>query len=209
MSRRLYRQHTRTEIVHSFGLRAEGIPDCGAPVGEGVLSEPFNTLPIKARFCRRCAKALEHGIPENPRWRGHRGRHRSAPRPKTMPSRMTKAEQRAAEAEPSNSAPSRPMVRGDCIAGPRPCPWVGCRYHLYIDVNPRLGSIKLNWPNLEPWELLETCALDAADRGTLILEDCGDRLNITRERVRQLEAKALAKLRGRRETERLRAHVED
>lgn len=29
--------------------------------------------------------------------------------------------------------PKRPQTRGDCVDGPRPCPWVGCRHHTYID----------------------------------------------------------------------------
>lgn len=88
----------------------------------------------------------------------------------------------------------RPKTRGDCINGPRPCPWVGCKYHLYLDVNPKTGSIKLNFPELEPWELQETCALDLADRGPVSLEDVGRYMNLTRERIRQLEAEASVKV---------------
>lgn len=39
----------------------------------------------------------------------------------------------------------------------------------------------------------EPCLLDAADRGGLTLEDIGERMGITRERVRQIEVMALAK----------------
>jgi len=28
----------------------------------------------------------------------------------------------------------RPKTRADCIDGPRPCPWLGCRYHLGVEV---------------------------------------------------------------------------
>ena len=28
----------------------------------------------------------------------------------------------------------RPRTRGDCVSGPRPCPWVGCKYHLALDL---------------------------------------------------------------------------
>lgn len=28
----------------------------------------------------------------------------------------------------------RPRTRGDCLTMPRPCPWVGCRHHLLLDV---------------------------------------------------------------------------
>lgn len=37
----------------------------------------------------------------------------------------------------------RPRTRGDCEGRPRPCPWVGCRHNLLIDVTPA-GSIVLN-----------------------------------------------------------------
>lgn len=40
----------------------------------------------------------------------------------------------------------------------------------------------------------DTCVLDVADRGGLTLEDTGARLDITRERVRQIEVAALPKL---------------
>lgn len=92
----------------------------------------------------------------------------------------------------------RPKTRADCIEGPRPCPWVGCKYHLYLDVNPRTGSIKLNFPELEPWEMTETCVLDLADRGPVTLEDVGKIMNLTRERIRQLEVSASEKIRGTR-----------
>ncbi len=89
----------------------------------------------------------------------------------------------------------RPVTRGDCVALDRPCPYVGCKHHLYLDVDPLTGSIKFNFPNLEPWELQETCALDVADRGGLVLEEVGGLLNLTRERIRQLEVRGLMKMR--------------
>ncbi len=84
----------------------------------------------------------------------------------------------------------RPMTRGECQGGERPCPFVSCKWHLAIDVSAD-GSVKLNFPHLEVWELPETCALDVADRGDITLEDIGTRMNITRERIRQIEALAL------------------
>jgi hypothetical protein len=32
----------------------------------------------------------------------------------------------------------------DCMDRPRPCPWVGCKHHLLLDVNENTGSITLN-----------------------------------------------------------------
>ncbi len=89
----------------------------------------------------------------------------------------------------------RPKDRADCRTGERPCPFVSCKYHLYLDVNPHTGSIKLNFPDLEVWELAETCALDVADRGGMTLEEVGELLNLTRERIRQVESTGLEKLR--------------
>lgn len=89
----------------------------------------------------------------------------------------------------------RPMRRSQCAAGPRPCLFVACKHHLYLDVNPETGSIKINFPDREPWELEETCALDVAAKGGVTLEEVGEILNLTRERVRQVEVAGLQKLR--------------
>lgn len=81
----------------------------------------------------------------------------------------------------------RPKTRTECVNGPRPCPWVSCEHHLAIDVSDT-PSITFNFPDLEVWEMTETCALDVADRGSHTLEQVGDYLNLTRERARQLES---------------------
>ena len=101
---------------------------------------------------------------------------------------------------------ARPRVRGDCERGERPCPWVSCSHHLYLDVNLRTGSIKLNFPDLEPWELAETCSLDVADGVPATLERTGELMNITRERVRQIEISTTGKIR-RLHLQILREHV--
>ena len=89
----------------------------------------------------------------------------------------------------------RPRHRSECVDGVRPCPYVACKHHLYLDVNPDTGSIKLNFPDVPVWEMKETCALDIADRGGVTLEEVGDILNLTRERIRQVEVLGLQKLR--------------
>lgn len=87
---------------------------------------------------------------------------------------------------------SRPITRGDCVGGERPCPFVGCKYHLFLDVNETNGSIKFNYGHgTEPEDLLESCALDVADRGGATLEELGELMNVVRERVRQLETIAI------------------
>jgi hypothetical protein len=89
----------------------------------------------------------------------------------------------------------RPRARLECRDGARPCLYVSCRYHLYLDVNPVTGSIKINFPDKEPWELEDTCALDVAERGGITLEEVGEIMNLTRERIRQVEVSGLDKLR--------------
>jgi len=89
----------------------------------------------------------------------------------------------------------RPRTRADCINGPRPCLFVSCKHNLYLDVNPETGSIKLNFPDKEIWELEYTCALDVAEKGGITLEEVGTIMNLTRERIRQVETRGLMKLR--------------
>lgn len=84
---------------------------------------------------------------------------------------------------------TRPRTRGDCASVPRPCPYVSCRHHLYLDINPETGSIKFVFPTREPWEMPAeaSCALDVADAGGHTLEAVGEIVNVTRERARQIE----------------------
>ncbi len=89
----------------------------------------------------------------------------------------------------------RPGTREECRSDKRPCLYVSCRYHLYLDVNPMTGSIKINFPDREVWQLAQTCALDVAERGGITLEEVGDIMNLTRERIRQVEVSGLDKLR--------------
>jgi hypothetical protein len=103
----------------------------------------------------------------------------------------------------------KPKMRAECVDGPRPCPYVSCQHHLYLDVSARTGAIKLNFPDLEVWDMNETCALDVADRGGTTLEDVGAIMNLTRERIRQVEVKALAKLEALRDMMALRDYVDE
>jgi hypothetical protein len=103
----------------------------------------------------------------------------------------------------------KPRTRIECSDAPRPCPYVSCKHHLYLDVSARTGAIKLNFPDLEVWDMNETCALDVADRGGTTLEDVGAIMNLTRERIRQVEVKALAKLEALRDMMALRDYVDE
>jgi hypothetical protein len=103
----------------------------------------------------------------------------------------------------------KPKVREDCAQAERPCPFVSCKHHLYLDVSARTGAIKLNFPDLEVWEMTETCALDVADRGGTTLEEVGAIMNLTRERIRQVEVKGLAKLEALKDMSALRDYVDE
>lgn len=96
---------------------------------------------------------------------------------------------------------TRPRTRADCVNSPRPCVFVSCKYNLYLDVNPETGSIKLNFPDKEIWELEYTCALDVAEKGGITLEEVGEIMNLTRERIRQVETRGLEKVRHATEAE--------
>ncbi|HSR96310.1 MAG TPA: sigma factor-like helix-turn-helix DNA-binding protein [Kofleriaceae bacterium] len=124
-----------------------------------------------------------------------RRRRRTRPRSKTIAmKRLTREELRqGALMYPPVDIP-RPTSRAECREEMRPCPWVACKHHLYLDINPETGSIKINFPDLEPWELKHTCALDVAERGGITLEEVGEIMNLTRERIRQVEVRGLLKL---------------
>jgi hypothetical protein len=86
----------------------------------------------------------------------------------------------------------RPRTRSDCADGPRPCPWVGCRYHLYSDV--KWSGTLVVYHDIDPLELPETCTLDVSGRQQHTLDEVAAVMGVTRERVHQIEEKALAKL---------------
>lgn len=122
---------------------------------------------------------------------GKKGRRRS----RTIATKRLSKEELALAEELKDIEIDRPAHRSQCVNGLRPCPYASCKHHLYLDVNPETGSIKLNFPDLQIWEMAETCALDVADRGGITLEEVGEILNLTRERIRQVEVKGLQKLR--------------
>jgi hypothetical protein len=124
-----------------------------------------------------------------------RRRRRTRPRSKTIAmKRLTREELRVGALMYPPVDIARPTSRAECKEEMRPCPWVACKHHLYLDINPETGSIKINFPDLEPWELKHTCALDVAERGGITLEEVGEIMNLTRERIRQVEVRGLLKL---------------
>ena len=169
--------------------------DPGSSLGESLKTEPSSQPSQKASdssqgdgrlpTSRRKEQEAEKRRP------GKKGRRRS----RTIATKRLSKEELALAEELRATQVHRPAARSECATGPRPCPYVACKHHLYLDVNPDTGSIKLNFPDLEVWEMSETCALDVADRGGITLEEVGEILNLTRERIRQVEVKGLQKLR--------------
>lgn len=148
------------------------------------------------------AEAEREATPHKTRARGRQVRSRSIRVLRVTRHEALEAVERARELEAEFG--ERPRHREDCAGGPRPCPHVSCRHHLYLDVNPHTGTIKLNFPDLEVWELANSCALDVADQGGTPIEKVGDFMNVTRERIRQIEMQALSKLSSVADTRDLR-----
>lgn len=87
----------------------------------------------------------------------------------------------------------RPVTRADCARVPRPCPYVLCKHHLYLDIQPS-GSLHFTRADLEPWELEHSCALDVAEGGASTYDELSEYLGVSGERLRQITDRALAKL---------------
>lgn len=134
-------------------------------------------------------------LPPEQRRMATRSRRKREVRASTISIRnMTKTELAIGRAlYPEPSVPM-PVSRGDCMSGPRPCPLVRCKFHLFLDVSPATHSIKLNFPDLDPEDLVHSCALDVADAGGVSLEALGAIMNLTRERARQIEVQALRRM---------------
>lgn len=90
----------------------------------------------------------------------------------------------------------RPLTRGDCAQVSRPCPYVSCRHHLFLEVRERSGGLRLTEPDREVWEVEKSCSLDRAAQGPAEASEVARLLNLTPERVRQIELRALEKLRA-------------
>lgn len=93
----------------------------------------------------------------------------------------------------------RPRTVGECAElVPGPCPWVSCRFNLFIEVNEETGVTRANFPSKEIDEIGETCALRVASKGPQTLARVGELLNITEEWARQAELSGLVTIRRSR-----------
>lgn len=189
--------------LEAFGgteLDEPGVPVAGA---DGVGVEAFDgALALQAEPLAGDAGAITREQRRSRRKREIRARTISV-------KRMTKRELEIGRMLYPETDYYKPATRAECQEAARPCPYVSCQHHLFLDVSARTGAIKLNFPDLEVWEMNETCALDVADRGGTTLEDVGAIMNLTRERIRQVEVKALAKLEALRDMLALRDYIDE
>lgn len=181
------------EVARRERRNGEGVRTCETCGVEKPLSR-FRSREGEGfqAWCIDCAPAHREG--RSRRKRDVRARTISV---KRMPKRELAAERVRLEVIGAHTDHERPRTRAECGDGLRPCPYVGCKFNLYLDVHPVTGAIKLNFPDLEPHELPESCALDVADRGGETLERVSELVNVTRERVRQIEIVARDRLRER------------
>lgn len=155
------------------------------------MSASVTFLPAEALVRARRAPRTEPSTRD-----GERSRRKRDVRAVTVSvKRMTKREIEIGRLMYGDDAdlPRRPASRAECAGHVEACPFVSCAHHLFLDVHPVTGNIKFNYPDLEPDELRESCALDVADRGGETLERVGEFMNLTRERIRQIEVRAFAK----------------
>lgn len=86
-----------------------------------------------------------------------------------------------------------PHTREECIDQPQPCPYVSCRFNLFLDITPD-GSIIQNYPGKKVWQIKESlCALDYTERRGMTLKEIGKHFDLTRERIRQVAEIAFRK----------------
>ena len=85
-------------------------------------------------------------------------------------------------------------TRAACLSGVRPCPWVRCRHHLYLEVRPN-GSLHFPFGEVELDELRDTCALDVADRGRQSLSATAEAMGLSKASALNIEGRALMHLR--------------
>ena len=83
------------------------------------------------------------------------------------------------------------ITGGVCRKLPGQCQHTVCRFNLTAERRDNRGAkpAEMHLPVVR-----EACALEAAERGGMTLEEIATRLSVTRERVRQIEFGALTKL---------------
>lgn len=130
---------------------------------------------------------------------------------------------------------ARPRTRAECVDAPRPCPFVGCRYHLALDVvyksirvnvgrsgrdgqRPRSKALLKAADVFDADQVVDelvawwfdgapSCALDEAEIGAANRDEVGDAMAIAHSFVHRIEASAMAKIAGSLDGIRLLAAV--
>ncbi len=126
------------------------------------------------------------------RWHEREASRKATPRPITLNSKALTLDEMRVGAELYNDPHvERPKTRGECRDGIRPCPFVSCRYHLFLDVTENGKGLKLNFPHLDVTEMRESCALDVSERGGLNWQGVAEMLNVSHERVRQIQLRLM------------------
>ena len=179
-----------------------------------LLAEPAVAPEVTERFQSGIFVRAADAAPETPEEvvtrEQRRSRRKRDVRAKTISvKRMTKRELELGRMLYPEADYQKPKTRAECAGGERPCPFVSCQHHLFLDVSARTGAIKLNFPDLEVWDMNETCALDVSDRGGTTLEEVGAIMTLTRGRIRQVEVKGLAKLEALHQMKSLREFVDE
>jgi hypothetical protein len=87
----------------------------------------------------------------------------------------------------------RPKTRADCADVPRPCPFVACRYNLFLDVDER-GVVTIPRSDVPPEEREQSCALDVVEKNPDGIEagEVAELLGLSRELVGRIEERGQA-----------------
>ena len=90
----------------------------------------------------------------------------------------------------------KPRCRDDCLGLPRPCPYVSCWWHTYLDLKPN-GEVVYNWGNrpVEDIPYWGSCVLDLADGGGIEEEELSEVLGMEIGAFRRFYESILRKLR--------------
>lgn len=94
--------------------------------------------------------------------------------------------------------PGVPRTRAECVDGPRPCPRIACRHHLWLRLkeeqpgNPQAG--KQGDTTFRP-STMQSCSLDVAEKGASF-EEIGNVLGMDSTRARQIAQAGLEKLKA-------------
>ncbi|HVT06742.1 MAG TPA: hypothetical protein VHO67_04770 [Polyangia bacterium] len=185
----------------SVGLdtdRTNGAPPVAVP-DDGQRAEPVGDALVPCGHLTR--RVRDYRRKHRPGERGPRGIGMAA----LTPREREELAQDEAALRAAGVSLQRPRTVAECPPVDEPCPFVSCRHHLYLEVDPEHGFIKVNFPDRDVLDQEETCSLRVAarkpaglyvEKGARPSSEVGRLLNITPERVNQIASLALAKVRA-------------